>query len=105
MNKKVIISSAIVYIFSGMRTRTLFLKNVKFDPLGPAHWYCPDFPENYSYYNFIGSYYHAYIKVAQCPKPTGNKSCHLLKMGLNICHIESDTTISRYYLYLSNFSL
>ena len=54
----------------GKRTRTLFIKMVKFDPMGPDHWHCPEYKER-SFYTFTGSYYHAYIKVAQCPRATG----------------------------------
>ena len=52
----------------GKRTRTLFLKRVEFDP--SDNWHCPDYLTK-SFYTFTGSYYHAYIKVAQCQRPTG----------------------------------
>lgn len=49
---------------------TDFLKVVNFDPQGLDHWQCRE-DEELNSYTFLGSYYHAYVKLATCPAPAG----------------------------------
>ena len=58
----------------GQRSPILFFKTITFDPQGADSWTCPPF-EKQNAYTFIGSYYHVYIKLANCPEPRG-KSLH-----------------------------
>jgi len=60
----------------GTRTRTLFLKDVNFDPEGQDSWQCPDNVEQQrSSYTFTGSYYHVYVQLAKCGPQTGSSFC------------------------------
>jgi len=51
-------------------TDTWFIKYVSMDLYGTDNWYCPGH-EQLNGYTFTGSYYHAYVKMASCPVPTG----------------------------------
>jgi len=57
----------------GTRTRTLFLKDVNFDPVGQDSWQCTEdnIEEQRASYTFIGSYYHVYVQLANCGLQTG----------------------------------
>ena len=59
----------------GQHSPPLFLRNLRLDPKGPEHHTCPGYGDR-NYYSFMGSYYHVYIKVAQCSVPKG--MCFLL---------------------------
>ncbi len=56
----------------GHRSQTIFLKTVKFDLKidDQSKGTCASFRHR-NYFTFIGSYYHAYIKMASCPTPKG----------------------------------
>ena len=63
----------------GRASPVLFLRNFRFDPKGPEHHTCPGYSDR-NYYSFMGSYYHIYIKVAQCPAPRGEIKLFLLQI-------------------------
>ena len=54
------------------RSNTLFLKTVKFDLKmdDKSKGTCASFRDR-NYFTFIGSYYHAYVKMASCAPPKG----------------------------------
>ena len=54
----------------GHSTSTMFINNLELNPQGGGHWYCEG-KEMDNFYTFQGSYYHAYVKLASCPIPTG----------------------------------
>ena len=60
----------------GARSPTLFLKDVNFDPVGQDSWRCPDDSvggrDRRASYTFTGSYYHAYVQMANCGPQTGS---------------------------------
>lgn len=64
----------------GTRTRTLFLKDVNFDPVGQDSWRCPDDAADErrrAAYTFTGSYYHVYVQMANCGPQKGSSVCSL----------------------------
>ena len=57
----------------GHVSHTLFMKQINLDPKGEESYTCsPD--EWLNAYTFVGSYYHAYVKLASCLKPKGGYS-------------------------------
>ena len=79
---------------AGQPSATSFIKSVNLDPLGSSHWHCSDAAEypglssssssssssvvasRLNSYTFAGSYYHVYVKLADCPPPTGDDDDH-----------------------------
>jgi len=59
----------------GAHTRTLFLKDVNFDPVGQDSWRCPEdgVNEQRASYTFTGSFYHVYVQLANCGPQTGSQ--------------------------------
>lgn len=49
----------------GRESLPVFLRSVNFDPVGPDHWRCGE-DELQNSYSFKGSYYHVYVKMANC---------------------------------------
>ena len=58
----------------GARSRTLFLKDVNFDPVGQDSWRCSEdaVSDQRAAYTFTGSYYHVYVQMAHCEPQTGS---------------------------------
>ena len=54
----------------GQASPAAFLKYVNFELFGPDNWYCTG-REGRSWYTFSGSFYHVFLKLASCHKPTG----------------------------------
>lgn len=53
-----------------LKMETLFLRDFSFDPAGDESWKCRERVVGWNSYRFFGSYYFAFVKVADCPKPT-----------------------------------
>lgn len=56
----------------GQRSSTWFIKYVNLDLVGSDHWYCTGH-ELKNFYTFAGSFYHAYVKLAECDVPKGKR--------------------------------
>ncbi len=55
----------------GQRTRSFFLKRASFEPLGKDRLVCDQVYDRANMFTFSGSFYHVYVKVAQCAPPRG----------------------------------
>ena len=55
----------------GQGSKTEFLKQINLDPNNPERWLCQPMDDDRNGYRFIGSYYHAYVKLGSCRKPRG----------------------------------
>jgi len=63
------------------RSTPVFIRSVNFDPKGAEHWLCRDVTgdvtaaaagdDDINRFTLRGSFYHAYVRLAACPPPTG----------------------------------
>ena len=53
-----------------LNMESLFLRDFSFDPAGDESWKCRERVDGWNSYRFFGSYYFAFVKVADCPRPT-----------------------------------
>lgn len=68
----------------GQASPTWFIKYVNLDLSNPDHWYCTGHEEN-NFYTFSGSFYYAFVKLANCDKPEGTHpsfsiTCSLIRI-------------------------
>lgn len=52
-------------------SKQYLVRELKMDPAGDKSWVCPDDPVANNSFTLLGSYYHVYLKVAQCEPPGG----------------------------------